>query len=163
MTDADLDAAIALVKQVVEAGGPWYALAAAVVVVVIRVLRSSPVQSRLPGWLRWAHASLCVRLSLVLITSAAAAFVTATLNGDSWWRALIASIGVAISAVLGHEATRAVGYAHTSHALKQQGPFYEPGSIRTVLSPVFPIDRQRMYTEQAIIASAMRERNQSAS
>lgn len=135
--DKDMD----LFRRAIEAGAGWYAIAAAAVVLFIRMLRSETVQLLLPLPWQWKRLRRWVRLGIVFLTALASAWVTTLLAGHPPLAALGMAIPIAVAAIAGHKTTQAIGYAHTNASINGNLA-YEPGSIRTAISPILPIDRR---------------------
>lgn len=152
-TGGAMNEAIEMLSSAIEAGGTWYAVAVAVVVVIVRIYRQPAMQGLLPPESRWDALPKLARLVIVLVVALGAAWVAALLAGQSPLAALLAALPVALSAVATHKVTQAIGYAHTS-AQTRKDLGYKPGSIRTALDPILPIDRERVERANSIARRA---------
>lgn len=84
---------------------------AGLAMLIIRVLRSVEIQSRLPSWLKWPSNHL-IGLAIVFWVALAVTFGGAMIvGGMSPVAALMASFPVTAAAVLAHKTTQAVGAA----------------------------------------------------
>lgn len=145
----DLD----LLRQALDAGVGWYGIAAAAVVLLIRLYRSAPMQAIVPLVMQWRRLRPWARLTLVFAAALLSAWVAALIAGQGPLLALGMAIPVAIAAIGSHEVTKTVGYVQTQAAVaKNLG--YRPGAIRTALQPVIPIDRNAMRRARVLSESA---------
>jgi len=138
------------------AGKRWHALAVAIVVVVVRLYRRPDVQALVPASLRWNRIAFPWRLLLVFGAAAGSSLVTGILGGQTIGAVVLTAVSVGIAAVGAHKVSKAAGHAQTSVALRKSGPLYKPGSIRTALEPVFPIDRRAIELERGLAATRAR-------
>jgi hypothetical protein len=125
----------------------WYGLAIAAVVLAIRWLRKPIVQDLIGMitpqlcWFAWPSE---VRKACVFAVSLGASFLAAMVAGQGILISLVASIPVAISAIVTHKTTKAIGHAQTRRALKKNPDYRKPGGIRTSLDflGVLPVDHK---------------------
>ena len=141
MSDAEL------LEQAIESGAGWYAVAAAVVVLLVRAYRARAVQALLPRSMQWALWPRGWRLAIVFVVALLSAWVAALVAGQGIVEALVASLPVAVTAVLGHKASKAAGHAHT-HAKLRGDLGYQPSALRNAVSPVFPVDARAVASAQ---------------
>jgi hypothetical protein len=132
-----------LIADAMGAGVAWYGVAAACVTVCIRLLRRPVVQRLLPHAVRWASLPAPAQWAIVGLTAAGASWVTSLIAGHPPGAAALAALPVALAAVGGHEGTRACGYLDTRRRIKRAAD-YRPGSIRTTLDVVLPIDHRAL-------------------
>jgi hypothetical protein len=128
--------------QQISEGAPAFVAAAGSVVVAIRWYRSAAVQAILPAAIKWHNLPQLARYAVVFGASLLASWAAAIASGQGHMAAMVAAIPVAAGALSTHKATRAVGYRQTARAIERKGASYEPGSIRTGLGVVFPVDRK---------------------
>lgn len=144
----DIDTTLTGIRELLaEATGPgaaWYTVAVAVVVISIRLARRPAVQQTLPEWLRWRAFPRPLRVAIVFANAVGASWIASVIAGQSLWSALLAAIGVGCTAIAGHEVSKRIGYGDTSAKLRQYGSTYEPGSIRTALETIVPIDWKKI-------------------
>ena len=160
---SEIAEALAIISGAIKSGGSWYAAAAGVVVLCVRLYRMSEIQSLLPASARWERLALPLRLCIVFAVSALAAWAASVIAGHGVKVALLAAVATAIASIGTHEATKAIGHAHTAVSIDRRGLDYRPGSIRTVLSPIFPIahdqvDAAARLARSADLAAARRDR-----
>jgi hypothetical protein len=125
--------------------GGWLAVAAMTVTVAVRVWRKPAVQGRLPAKLRWKVIPPLAQWGIIGLGALIASVLTGLAAGVGWSAALSAAVPVALAAVCGHKATKAVGHARTAKVVEdaaRRGLKYEPGSIRRALDVVLPLDRK---------------------
>jgi hypothetical protein len=107
---------------------------------LLRLLQSAPLQQALPEQYRWRQWKLGAQLLTVFALSFAGTLLGAYAGGAPLLAALPdalrAALGAAFGAVGLHEVTKDIGSATTPVDK-------EPGSIRTMLNPVFPVDWEK--------------------
>ena len=139
-----------LIQQVQQAGLGWYGAAAVTVVLLVRLLRMEAVQMLIPMEWQWNRLKPWARLLIVFASAFAASWLAALLSGQAPVAALAAAVPVALTAIAGHKGTQAVGHADTQRRLLRD-PEYSPTALRSVVSPVLPIDRQAIDMSKAAV------------
>ena len=150
--DGDL---LSLLVAAKAAGLGWYGMAAACVVVAIRILRLDAVQSMLPVLWRWQVLKPWAQLAIVGVGALGASWVAGLVAGNAPLAALGAAVPVALAAIGGHEMTRAAGYAQTAAELARN-PGYQPSGLRSALDPLLPVDRDRLMRVGPSLVSKVR-------
>lgn len=112
---------------------------AALVALLVRYYRSPVVQSWLPERFQWANLSLLSQVGIVFGLSLIGSLTESYASGGATLALAFAKAWpIALGAIGFHKVTKDAGELHTMRSLKDD-PAYEPGSIRTILHPVFPI------------------------
>jgi hypothetical protein len=117
------------------------AMAGSLLLLLLRVYRSSFVQSILPNRVRWDSLSQWAKFLLPFLLSLAGSFLVAVSGGATVLSALSLGFSAAIAAVGGHHATKAIGQGMTNTALKKLGPAYEPSLVRRATSLLLPVGK----------------------
>lgn len=124
-------------KQAWAVGGYW-GVAAAAVMLLIRIYRKEFIQNALPARFRWSNLDVGVKLALTGLAALGGTFVTAMIAGASPVTALLAALPVALGAIFGHHATELVGTAIDIVMAKVKKGKYVPGTLRRASSIVLP-------------------------
>jgi len=113
---------------------------ATALVMVVRGFSSDAFQAIFPERYRWKSWSIYYQLILVFLLSFGGALVTELTKDPSIASAAVKALLAALAAVGLHKSTSDIGREQTRNAVKEN-PLYEPGSIRTIISPLIPIDK----------------------
>jgi len=146
MEDLGLDVALTALRK----GSPWYVGAAAATMVAIRLLRHPVIQDGLPIGMQWKGLPMLVRRLLIALASGAASWLTTYAIGQPPSQALFAALPVALTAIVAHKTTKAIGHKQTKRALADIGCGYEPSAARAAIEPLLPIDRNRIDIHQRL-------------
>lgn len=122
--------------------GGLFAGLGALVAFVIRLVRTSPIQSglgKLSSKLLWSSWPRWVRWLIILVTSIASTMFSQVAGGLGWVEALMAAVPVAATAVAAHKGTEALGIGLHSKAVKAN-PSYEPSPLRKAATIIVPLD-----------------------
>jgi hypothetical protein len=150
-----MDEAIALYQEAARAGLEWWGLAAVFVVLSIRALRTDVAQGLLPAVFQWHRLKRWAQLLIIFAAALGSAWVTALIGGAAPKAALLAALPVGLAAIGGHKVTKAAGHAHTQSQLRKNLN-YEPGSIRTSIAPLLPIDQNSLRRANQVSKTAHR-------
>ncbi len=138
---------IELLKQA-WSNSEWYAVSTAIVILSIRIFRKPWIQKLLQKPYRWKSWPKWSRQIVVFVMSLANTLGISFLNGGCWKQGLLASLPVAIGAILGHKTSKVIGHeityqkAMNTKAANQPFKPYKPSKAMRALDLVFPIDNK---------------------
>lgn len=136
--------------------GGWIALAAVAVTIALRLYRKPQIQGLLPPTWQWKAMPLWMQWLVVFVCALVASWLGGIANGVPVWAALLAAVPVALGAICGHKVTKTLGHAHTDAQVEKHGLAYQPGSIRTALDLVFPLDHHKLGVNARLRKHAQR-------
>lgn len=128
------------VKEAYEKAG-WLGLAAAVLMLGVRLYKLDVVQQYIPAKYQWQSLGLWGQRSVVFGSSFAATALAAALGGLGWASAGLSAIPVALAAMLAHKVTRVAGSSLNGVLIKI--PLYQGSGVQKMVGVVLPTGEAR--------------------
>lgn len=122
-------------KEAYEKAG-WLGLAAAALMLGVRLYRLDLVQGFLPEKMRWENLGLWPQRSVVFGSAFVAGVLAAVLGGLSWTAAALAAVPVALGAMLAHKLSKVAGSSLNGVLVKI--PLYDGSGIQKAVAVVLP-------------------------
>lgn len=119
----------------------WLGLAAAGLMLAVRLYKADVVQSFLPAKLQWANLGLWQQRGVIGGTALAGGALAAVLGGMTWAAAMLAALPVAIGAMFAHNVTKVAGQALNGVLVKI--PLYDGSGVQKMVAVVLPTGEKK--------------------